>query len=351
VHHLLPAALAPVAALPKPKKKAVNAIEAATPIVALQNDPAAETVDDDDGYGDDDFEVTACTTITALEKLLMHACRLSWQNYNDDDIEQNEDGAPKPTALVSMKRANREEANDALSSRDMSEVQQALKAENASAMERQRATDASSAEAKGGEAKGEARRGAKGRPKSPVAEAATRRPVRKYLGDLGADLGGSSLRADDPRVLRAQEIKKVVQFHQERSTMFEQASMSAYDLYLRRLRSQSKTVSQEGSQSNEDDRSVEVQTDDIETASQEAQFQFGDDDTQFANLLAAARSGLAAVMDLQHGASAFSPEASSSHGTLARFLRQSTPVIAPSAATRSSAKELSIFLPRLFSFL
>lgn len=51
------AATEAVAEPPKPKKFAVNAIEAATPVVAPENDPAVETVDDDGGYGDDDFEV------------------------------------------------------------------------------------------------------------------------------------------------------------------------------------------------------------------------------------------------------------------------------------------------------
>ena len=114
---------------------------------------------------------------------------------------------PNRTALVSIKRANREDANDALSSRDLSEVQQALRAENETAMERHRvrATETGpTAEAKeGGEAKS-ATRGSKGQAKSSKAPSSTPRPVRKYLADLGADLGGASLRTDDPRVLRVE---------------------------------------------------------------------------------------------------------------------------------------------------
>lgn len=115
---------------------------------------------------------------------------------------------PNRTALVSIKRANREDAIDALSSRDLSEVQQALRAENASAMERHRvqATEiVPTAESKGGgevSKGGSAPRGAKGQAKSSKAPSSAPRPVRKYLGDLGADLGGASLRTDDPRVLR-----------------------------------------------------------------------------------------------------------------------------------------------------
>merc|ERR1719502_1001018 len=48
---------------------------------------------------------------------------------------------------------------------------------------------------------------------------------------------------------------------------------------------------QSGCQSNEDCRSVEIQTEEVFCEHQEVQFHFGDDDTRFENLLSAMLSG------------------------------------------------------------
>lgn len=124
----------------------------------------------------------------------------------------------------------------------------------------------------------------------------------------------------------SQEIQKNVQFHQERSTIFEQPSLSKYELYLRQLRSLNKTVSQVGSQSNEDNRSVEVQTDEIEMESKGAQFQFGDDDTMLVSLLTALKNG-DSLADLAGVHRQDSSSSVSSQATLAHFLRHATPVL------------------------
>mmetsp|Transcript_105651 Transcript_105651/g.305413 ORF Transcript_105651/g.305413 Transcript_105651/m.305413 type:complete len:518 (+) Transcript_105651:924-2477(+) len=86
-----------------------------------------------------------------------------------------------------------------------------------------------------------------------------------------------------------QELKKLVQLHQERFVAFEQPPLSEYDLYQRKLRSNT-SIAQKGSQSNEDDRTVDTQTDEVGCADSEIQFQLGDD-TQFENLLSAMQSG------------------------------------------------------------
>jgi len=120
--------------------------------------------------------------------------------------------------------------------------------------------------------------------------------------------------------------------------------MSTYDLYLRQLRSLIKTVSQEGSQSNEDNRSVEVQTDEIETDSKGGQFQFGDDDTMLVNILAALKNGdgLAKFTEFHHQDASSSV---ASQATLAHFLRHATPVF-------FAEKHLALFvhLSQLFTF-
>lgn len=100
--------------------------------------------------------------------------------------------------------------------------------------------------------------------------------------------------------------------------------MSAYDLYMRKLRSNGSAIAQKASQSNEDDRTIDVQTDEVLSTDQEMQFQFGDDDTQFENLLATTkqnklygRSGFVHQSTVSTGVSA---------GTLNRFLRQASHV-------------------------
>jgi hypothetical protein len=70
-----------------------------------------------------------------------------------------------------------------------------------------------------------------------------------------------------------------------------EAPLGPYDCYRARLRSAAvDTVQQAGCQSNEDDRSVEVQTDDVTVKNGEVQFQCGDD-TAFETLLTAMKRG------------------------------------------------------------
>ena len=102
----------------------------------------------------------------------------------------------------------------------------------------------------------------------------------------------------------------------------EQLPLNLYELYSRRLRGQSAAFSQQGCQSNEDDRSVEVQTDETETREQEMQFQFGDDCTQFENLLAAMREG-----EVQESPESSTQATAHLGVSLPRFLRHSTPVM------------------------
>merc|ERR1719230_1257296 len=148
-------------------------------------------------------------------------------------------------------------------------------------------------------------------------------PVRKYdFLNFGADLQASKAKPDDPRVKRIKEIKKYVQFREERFTAYEQSPLSPYDLFQRQLRSNT-TIAQKACQSNEDDRTVEVQTEDVQLMDKEVQFQLGDD-TQFENLLSAMQGGHENQRDealqqlLRHD-----PEKKSS-GSLANFLQMAS---------------------------
>ena len=105
-----------------------------------------------------------------------------------------------------------------------------------------------------------------------------------------------------------------------------QATLSAFDLYQRKLRSREPGEAQKGTQSNEDDRSVEVQTEEISTSTQEVQFQFGDDGTDFSNLVAATEGGRAANGVLEKFLSK-RPHSLPAPGGLSTFLKHSTQVM------------------------
>jgi len=293
---------APVAAVPEKKKKskggsggsAAVSAPAAKPKPAaiimqaaplrVEDDVNAEDVDDDDGYGSDGFE-----------------------DY-DDDFEADDDNTTasgssnnKPVSISGVKRATAAADESApVGAADMSAVQEALARENAEAMERARAAPAKEPkrEAKAGRKEAKSKASApssssssSAMPEEPAPgkhETESKRrapPARKYL-NFGLDLSSGVLAADDPRLVRVRSLKQHVQFSQERFVAFESPPLTEYELYLRSLRSANSTICQQTTQSNEDSRSVEVQTEPLATADKEAQFQNGDDDTQFENLIA-----------------------------------------------------------------
>jgi hypothetical protein len=149
---------------------------------------------------------------------------------------------------------------------------------------------------------------------------------------LGADFTAKSkLRADDPRVLRVKQLKQQIKFNQEKFIAYDQTPLSNYDLYMRKLHNSSSnhgtTIAQKSTQSNEDDREIETQTDEIEVKHEEAQFQCGDDDTVFFNLI----SGLNSFHSKEERRSvllAYEPEGAkkTSTGSLSRFLRKTSKV-------------------------
>ena len=129
-----------------------------------------------------------------------------------------------------------------------------------------------------------------------------------------------------------------------------QTPLSPYELYQRRLRGNKCDMMQSGCQSNEDCRSVEIQTEEIFCEDQEVQFQFGDDDTRFENLLSAMLSGqpgeLAEALQRYQGETQeirIKPSNMQSH-----FLRQSSEVF-----LRESSDLLFIFFvcARAFCFI
>ena len=204
-----------------------------------------------------------------------------------------------------------------------------MREENAAALELARRRNQMAVEADGDQGKAPANspsleaKGAKSEAKA--ATKPKRKAQRKYL-NLGADLSLPALKADDPRVVRAKELRSLIQFHQERFLVFEQAPSTPYELYQRSLRSLDSSIAQKGSQSNEDDRTVDTQTDETAMVDQEMQFQDGQDDTHFENLLSALQSGCLVESSLEDYMGLASQATPPTTGDLSRFLRFSTPV-------------------------
>lgn len=69
--------------------------------------------------------------------------------------------------------------------------------------------------------------------------------------------------AGDPRAARVHAILAACRLETESIRLFDQAPIAPLDLYHRRLRGQSAKIRQTATQTNEDDRSVETQTDEV----------------------------------------------------------------------------------------
>jgi len=280
----------------------------------MHDEGNAETVDDeDDGYGDDDFDA-----------------------YSDEEFEPYETiSKPVAHSLSGVKRVSN--ANDAVNDAvDVHEVQAAMRAENDAALNRvrQKAID-HAADAKDDNS------GPKKQSKQSKSESkkttASKPVTRKYL-HLGADLSVKSLKADDPRVVRARMLKQQLKFNQEKFVCLDQSPLSEYDLYIRKLHNLKGSIAQKSSQSNEDDREIETQTDDIEVKEQEVQFQCGNDDTNFYNLISTIEASKAMssveerkerLEDLEDrtSVSASLKSTSTTTGSLSRFLRKTSKVM------------------------
>ncbi|CAM9530285.1 unnamed protein product, partial [Hapterophycus canaliculatus] len=99
-----------------------------------------------------------------------------------------------------------------------------------------------------------------------------------------------ALAKGDPRTERVLAVRAASRLEVESSRLFDQAPILPIDLYHRRLRGQLATIRQAGSQTNEDARSVDVQTEEIFRMDKEVQFHLGHDDTALENLMRRLRS-------------------------------------------------------------
>ncbi|CAM9720835.1 unnamed protein product, partial [Ectocarpus fasciculatus] len=99
-----------------------------------------------------------------------------------------------------------------------------------------------------------------------------------------------ALAKGDPRAERVRAIRGASRLEVESVRLFDQAPILPIDLYHRRLRGQPALIRQAGTQTNEDARSVEGQTDEIVQSNKEVQFHLGHDDTALENLMRRLRS-------------------------------------------------------------
>ncbi|CAB1117592.1 unnamed protein product [Ectocarpus sp. CCAP 1310/34] len=198
----------------------------------------------------------------------------------------------------------------------LEELRDSLREENIVATERKVArpsaehSEAATADAKSS-SDGKAVRGAKGAKgsRSAAAAAATGAGVEaraavakgKFSVDASADVKrsreGSGFKMADAKALtralakeRVRAIRRVSRLEVESVRLFDQAPILPIDLYHRRLRGQSALIRQAGTQTNDDARSVEGQTDEIVHSHKEVQFHLGHDDTALENLMRRLRS-------------------------------------------------------------
>ncbi|CAM9298502.1 unnamed protein product [Scytosiphon promiscuus] len=113
-----------------------------------------------------------------------------------------------------------------------------------------------------------------------------------------------ALAKGDPRTERVLAIRAACRLEVTSSRIFDQAPILPIDLYHRMLRGQPAMIRQAGSQTNEDARSVDVQTDEIFRVDKEAQFHLGHDDTALENLMRRLRSNRRGPAHLDHSPSA-----------------------------------------------
>ncbi|CAM9665679.1 unnamed protein product [Ectocarpus sp. 4 AP-2014] len=99
-----------------------------------------------------------------------------------------------------------------------------------------------------------------------------------------------ALAKGDPRAERVRAIRRASRLEVESVRLFDQAPILPIDLYHRRLRGQPASIRQAGTQTNDDARSVEGQTDEIVQSHKEIQFHLGHDDTALENLMRRLRS-------------------------------------------------------------
>eukprot|EP00752_Nemacystus_decipiens_P007144 g6397.t1 len=192
----------------------------------------------------------------------------------------------------------------------LEELRDSLREENTVARERQVARPSANGRrfaapraAAGGSAGGSATAAvAKGT--FSVHSSADAKPSRRSSGFKMADAKAltRALAKGDPRTARVLAIRAASRLEVESVRLFDQAPISPIDLYHRRLRAQPAFIRQAGSQTNEDARSVEVQTDEIVCADKEVQFHLGHDDTALENLMRRLRSNRRPATRLDHPA-------------------------------------------------
>ncbi|CAM9816841.1 unnamed protein product [Ectocarpus sp. 6 AP-2014] len=116
--------------------------------------------------------------------------------------------------------------------------------------------------------------------------------IRKGSGFKMADAKAltRALAKGDPRAERVRAIRGASRLEVESVRLFDQVPILPIDLYHRRLRGQPALIRQAGTQTNDDARSVEGQTDEIVQSHKEVQFHLGHDDTALENLMRRLRS-------------------------------------------------------------
>ena len=77
-------------------------------------------------------------------------------------------------------------------------------------------------------------------------------------------------RALDPRAKRVQDLRELKEIATEKFDVFNQNPLTKYDAYLKNLRAES--IRQVMAQTNDDARSMEIQTEEIETTEKSMQF-------------------------------------------------------------------------------
>ncbi|CAM9643070.1 unnamed protein product [Chrysoparadoxa australica] len=204
-------------------------------------------------------------------------------------------------------------AGDATPSKpaDLKELRQAMQAENHQAQQHRqsKATRARARELESGEEEAGLERGAKAEAKTDFAS--------RRIGAKGAKSRGSkaaqdqtpkesrpreaafklfdakalskSLSRADPRTQRWKDVLSSIQLVAERFTVLNMPPVGPYELYQRKLRvaGGAPRLQQTSQQTRDDDRSIEVQTEEVLCVDKEMQFSLGCDDTCLDNLMAA----------------------------------------------------------------
>lgn len=180
-----------------------------------------EDLDDNNDYEEDDFE-----------------------DYDDDfeaDPDEDEIAPPKKSAVITSVRVAKPQQQKKTSDEDVKGIRDALDAENA-AVKKKEVKEV----------------------KVPVVER-----KKKSMSSMASSMDGLK-RSLNPRAKRVKDLRDLKEISVEKFDIFHQNPLTAHDTYMRNLRAT--TIRQVMSQTNDDARTMEIQTDEIDTTDQSMQF-------------------------------------------------------------------------------